>query len=526
MQNTEVLEYIKQAFELKEQKCYKQAIEMLYKALELENDNVEILFQLGELYFLLKNFPRATHYLNKVLEKDSDHLDALKIIEKIYIYTNEFQKAYEYAMKVFDNQNNSENLFNVIEILAKQGDLNKISELESSKWADTKVLYGIAKAFYDNKQFDKAKEKLEKALNLNPENEAALVLLGKIYFDEDDFEKSKNIFLTFPKTTENPEVLNYLGLFALEEMKFTDAIKYFSKASNSDKQNHTYFYNLANAYFYNGWFNEAKKCYLNAICIAPDVVGYRYSLAYLYYEEKDFEKAKKEIDYILEHNPEYGPAHVINALLKFENKDFLGAKNELETNIKNGNNDIFTLIAISKVYKELGLYEKAEAILQEVINKNPDSLNYQCKLAEVYIEKKQFDKAIDIIEKVLKSNENYIIAYTLAAKAYYLKNNFEKTKYYAQQSISLDMNFAPGYYYLALVRFFEKDYDEAIECMKRAIMYDINNPEYYAKMSEIYKEKQDYKSALEYIKEAESISEKTEYRILYKEIASLYRKVK
>ena len=92
MQNTEVLEYIKQAFELKEQKCYKQAIEMLYKALELENDNVEILFQLGELYFLLKNFPRATHYLNKVLEKDSDHLDALKIIEKIYIYTNEFQK--------------------------------------------------------------------------------------------------------------------------------------------------------------------------------------------------------------------------------------------------------------------------------------------------------------------------------------------------------------------------------------------------------------------------------------------------
>ena len=46
----ETLEYIKKAFDLKSQKCYKQAIEMLYKALEQESDNIEILLQLGELY--------------------------------------------------------------------------------------------------------------------------------------------------------------------------------------------------------------------------------------------------------------------------------------------------------------------------------------------------------------------------------------------------------------------------------------------------------------------------------------------
>ena len=55
----ESLEYIKQSFDLKSQGCYKQAIEMLYKALELESDNIEILFQLGELYFLLNNFQRS-----------------------------------------------------------------------------------------------------------------------------------------------------------------------------------------------------------------------------------------------------------------------------------------------------------------------------------------------------------------------------------------------------------------------------------------------------------------------------------
>ena len=58
----ETIEYIKQAFELKSQQCYKQAIEMLYKALEIENNNLEILFQLGELYFLLNNFARSQQY--------------------------------------------------------------------------------------------------------------------------------------------------------------------------------------------------------------------------------------------------------------------------------------------------------------------------------------------------------------------------------------------------------------------------------------------------------------------------------
>ena len=39
----ETIEFIKQAFDLKSQKCYKQAIEMLYKALELENEKLALL---------------------------------------------------------------------------------------------------------------------------------------------------------------------------------------------------------------------------------------------------------------------------------------------------------------------------------------------------------------------------------------------------------------------------------------------------------------------------------------------------
>ena len=274
----ESLEYIKQAFELKSQQCYKQAIEMLYKALELESDNLEILFQLGELYFLLKNFARASQYMEKVISVNENHIEALKILEKIYVYSNNIENAYRTALKIYTAQKNTENLTNLIDICSKKGDLSVINDLKTDEIVNDKVLYAVAKAFYENGE--NAKTILKKALDMNNENEDALVLLGKIYFDENEFEKSKEIFDKFPNTTENPEILNYLGLFALEDLKFIDAIKYFSKASNISKKNPKYFYNLANAYFYNGWFEEASKAYLKAICMEPENSGYRYSLAY------------------------------------------------------------------------------------------------------------------------------------------------------------------------------------------------------------------------------------------------------
>ncbi|MBO6087414.1 tetratricopeptide repeat protein [bacterium] len=518
----ETLEYVKQAFELKNQKCYKQSIEMLYKALEIENDNPEILFQLGELYFLLNNYQRAQHYLEKVLSKNENHVETLELLAKIYEFSNDAERAFFCTEKLLKLKNDKKNTIKLIEISSKKGNLDKIEEYANTKDAD--ILYSVAKAYYDNKLLDKSKEELEKALKIEAENENVNVLLGKIYFDGSEFDKAREIFQKFPKTTDNPEILNYIGLFALEDLNFTEAIKCFSKASNIDKLNSKYFYNLGNAYFYNGWLKEALTSYLQAIRLEPENNGFRYSLAYLYFENKQFGKAQSEVDYILHEDVNYAPAHVLNALLKLENKDYLNAKLELETNIKNGHDDNFTLVSLVKVYTELGVLDKAEEIIKKVMSNNPESLNYKCNYAQILCREKKYDEAIVITDEIIKDDENYIMAYIVGAQSAFEKKDFEKAKYYAQNAISLDMNFSGGYYYLALVRFEEKDYDEAIECMKRAITYDVDNAEYYAEMSGIYEAKGDYKNALEYIKEAENISGNTEYKIIYKRLASLNRK--
>lgn len=526
MQDNEAANYIKQAFDLKEQGSYKHAIEMLYKALSEANDNLEILFQLGELYVLLHNYDRALQYLERVLARDKNHLSALKCVKDIYVLKNDYKEAEKYAKTIFELEKTPQNLSSLIKVYGKLNKLDEIKAFKNSELITDVVLLECAITCFEHGDCQIAKDIISDILKNEADNEEALILLGKIYFNENEFQKSKEIFGRFSKNTENPEVLNYMGLFALDDMRVVDAVKCFSKASNLDKNNSKYFFNLANAYFINGWIEESTKAYLKAICLEPENLDYRYALAYLYYETKVFDKAQKEVDFILERSKNHSQAVVLNALLKMNKKDLLGAQKDLENNLSADSEDNFTLISLGKVYKELSMYEKAAAAINKVIEKSPENLNYLCELSEVYLKEKVYDKALELVEKVISINERFIAGFVLGAKISFEKGDFEAAKNYAQNALALDINCSEGYFYLAQVRYETNDFEEAVECMKRAILYDPANPKYYAGMSELYKRNGDIKTALDYIREAESIDSAEEYKIMYRDLASLNRKSK
>lgn len=521
MEDNQLIDYVKQAFEFKEQKYYKPAIEMLYKALELENDNVEILYQIGELYFEMGNYERAHQYTEKALGVNPAHETSLKLICEIHKRTGDLNSALSVAQGLFDNNKNAQNLKRLIKILIDLKLFTEIDKYENSEYFDGDVKIECADALYSNGEIKKAKE----LVDLCDENdERVLLLKGKMKFDEGDFETSKNIFNRISSNSQNPEILNFLGLFDLENMDFVEGIKHFSKAVELDKHNSKYYYNLGNAYFYNGWIKEAQRAYSQAIYLSPDNADYRYSLAYLYYENKEYQKAENEVEAILGINPEHIGTLVLKALLLAHNKNYIESVEILENCIEKNPDDDFAKTSLSGIYAQLGSYDKAQKILEQtngVKQKTPSAL---CDLSEIYISQKDYDKALDVVSEIIKENENYISAYILGAKASYLNGDYEKTKEFAQDALNLDINCASGYYYLALSRQSTNDPEEAIECMKRAILYDLNNPKYYAKMSEFYQAKEDYKSALEYMSEAQNLDDSNEYKFRYSELVKLNRK--
>lgn len=521
MSKDEVVEYIKKSFELKNQGFYKPAIEMLYKALSIKPDNIEILSQLAHLYKNLNNYERSFYYIDKVLEIDNSHIDSLSLLEELYIAKGDLQSAKEICEKIYSSKPTEHNLKRKICILNKLQDFNSVKKLEESLTEmDEEVLYEISCVYYNNCEKQKAKELLEMAYSKNNKNVMVMQLLAKIYYDSKDFLKSKKLFEKLIKKIPTAESLNFLGLIELEYSNVQEAGEYFSKAKNIDPQNAEYAYNLACAYFSNGWMDEALNLFNQAICLEPENVNYHYSLAYLYYQKQMFDKAMFELDFIYSLDQHHSLSNILKSMIKAKKGDLLSAKNELEKIIKNNANDDFAYYALSKIYFELSQFEDAKKSIEKAIEIFPKSLTYLAELIEIEIYYKNYEKALELSEKLIEINSKYLNAYVYMAKINLGLENYDAVYDAAQEMIDLDPNCPEGYYYNAIALFNNGDKNFAIESLKKSISLDLNNPLLYAKMSEFYQELGDFKNAYIWINEASEIDERNyQYKWLCAKLA-------
>lgn len=522
--NNEVLDYITKSFDLKRQGFYKPAIEMLYKALSIENNNEEILSQLAELYYLLENNERAIHYIEKTLEINPLHSDCLKLMKKIYYKDGNYIEAQKAAVKVFELNPTAENFADKIIILNKINDFDTVKNLEHANFEfDAEIYYQFAYSHYLNEDYKGAISYLEKAKELKPNDIKIETLLAEIYYLNNEFDKSKELFLKYKDNDENAVVMNYLGLFKLEENKVEDAISYLSRAVKLESQNSRYLFNLANAYFTNGWIDEALK-YMNiAICLEPENCEYRYTQAYTYYINEKYDKALSELKNILKINPEYTDAKVLNALIKSKMGDPVFAKVELDKIVKDNPKNEFALHSLAQVSVELDQIDIACKLMDRVVKISPTLLN-KTEFANLLIDNHSYGEAQEVIEEMLNENSKYAEAYILQAKNYIYMKDYESAFESAQQIIEIDQNNAKGYYYNALALFELGDTNFAIESMKKAISLDVNNAMYYVSMSEFYQKLGQNENALAYISEAASIDESAKNKELYAKLASIVRK--
>ncbi len=509
MANLEIIKYIKDSFKLKNQGFYKPSIEMLYKALAIEPENIEILVQLAHLYKLLNNNQKSIYYIEKVLDKDSKNIDCMNLLQEIYIAQNELDLAYEISNKVYELCPIQENLAKKINILNKLDNYDEITKIENSSTnLSDIVLYEIAIAHYNNYNVLKATQLLEFAYTKNNLNTNVIFLLGKIHYENNEKSKAKKYFDILEKNYKSPEVMNFLGMFKLEENKFDKAIEYFTKAQKLDGNNAEYTYNIASAYLLKGWLDEAIKLFNKSVCQDPDNINYHYSLAYAYYQKNLFDKASNELDLIYSIEQNHQPSNVLKAMILGKNGNLLQAKEQLENIIKYSEADDFAYFALSQVYSELFLYKKAKDALKKAIELKPQSLNYLGELINIEINEKNYEDVISLANKIIDINSKYIFAYIAKAKTYLALEDYDNLYTTAQDIIQLDSNCPDGYYYNSIALFDQEDRDFAIESLKKSISLDLNNAQLYIKMSEFYQELGNFKEAYAWALEAKDIDER------------------
>lgn len=523
--NNEILNYITQSFDLKRQGYYKQAIEMLYKALSIEGNNVEILSQLADLYFLLGNEERVRQYAEKTLDINPQHLECLKLLAKLEIKNNNYEKAKEIAEKILNISNSNEYVAEYINILRKLGEFEAIKEyVNSHEVKDANIIYEVASAYAEKMKYQDAIDIIEPLVKDGCEDTKILTLLGILYFNIFDLYRSKAVFQMVVNKEDNDVCTHYLGLFALDEGNFMEGINYLQKALALNPTNSQYAFDLANAYYLNGWIEEAVKFFNEAILKEPENKEFLYALAYLYYRNSDYEKTRNTVARIFKIDENYLPAKILNALVKLETKDVLGARFELEQLVNLDSEDDFAIFSLAKIYIELGLYEKAKLYMERALELKFDSLEYMCEYINIVIQEKNYEFAQKLVDKVKEISENYFDNWVLQARIYDATENCVALFDTAQKLIEMGSNRYEGYYFNALALYVSEDILFAIESLKKAISLNVNDASLYVLMSQFYQSIGRNEEALMYLDEATNIEPSAKNKELYMNLVSSVRR--
>ena len=288
-----IKDLLQEAFALKESGHCKHAIEVFYKALELDNSSSELLLEIADLYDKIGNEEKALSYIEQILDKDPTHVDALKFLKRVFEKKEAWQEAEQTAKNIYCISHNPADLAEIFKLLIKQNKFDEIFEFKF-KTEDKYVCLELARAYYYKKDFTKALEILTKIQPQMSDNQDFLLLLGQCCYYSNQKDRCIEIIGQFK--AKNAEQMNFLGLVETYLENYKEAVSYFNNAIKQNRSNPEYYYNLANVYFKQGELALAKRNYNLAISICPENQNYHFALANLYYSEKHYKKALEELE--------------------------------------------------------------------------------------------------------------------------------------------------------------------------------------------------------------------------------------
>ena len=145
----------------------------------------------------------------------------------------------------------------------------KISQLEKVLQLDDQncdLNVEIGKIFFDEKEFEKALQYFFKALKLDPLKEIDH-LISDCYFNLREFKEAISFFKKITKNKLNDNYCNKIGISFKNIGEYQSALKYFNAGIKINPENYLIYFNKANLLREISNNQEAKKNYEDCIKI-------------------------------------------------------------------------------------------------------------------------------------------------------------------------------------------------------------------------------------------------------------------
>ena len=205
------------------------------------------------------------------------------------------------------------------------------------------------------KKFDEVINECEEILK-NNDNPVFFNLLCLAYMNKKQFEKAVNIMnQAINLNSKNPDFYNNLGMCYSKMFKYKKANETYQKGLELDKNNLHILNNLGNLKKDLDQTEEAVKIYKKILSIQPDAMAVIYNLAGLYNSMGEIEKSKVLFLKILKHNSKFTEAdRIISETTRYEknNQHFQKMKKKLKDEKLSEESLVHLYFALAKAYHD------------------------------------------------------------------------------------------------------------------------------------------------------------------------------
>lgn len=375
---------------------YKEALSAYSKVMEMCPEYLYNYLNLGNVQYQLGDYKSAIENYNKFLATYSQHREARENLAASYLSDGNYQSA-----------------------------VNEYANIYSKNQAAFKDYYKYGLALFEVKNYEKAVEFLEKAVDSDPDNSSAHINLALSY---QELGKNNLALSQFDVVFRQQPALHSLrfdyGNLLAEMGKEEASIENYKIYIENYPQDARAYQNIAIVYKRLLKTDDAITNFQKALKLQKDKrdLALVSDLAECYYLNKDYVNALKYYDEVLASNPDnydvkynkavilhsmnkYGDAIALyNELSKVKNNDALEANltsayiaqgdeylkacnyslasEMLEKAVERGTNDSYAYFALAQSYRACDLNDKATEYFEKAIAMSPDRAEYSQEFAE------------------------------------------------------------------------------------------------------------------------------------------------
>lgn len=328
--------------------------------------------------------------------------------------------------------------------------------------SDPLIYRNLSLAYRHKKDYSAAKDSIERAISLDPNNTSNKVLFGNILFEQRNYDGAKKMYQdALSRDPENASALYNLGIVLLRGGDKVSGMEYLKKAGEADKLGkvaHMSYSKLGSLYSSMQDLDSAEKYLRMAISVNPTDPIDRYNMGLVFLKKNDKERALAE---------------------------FIKAQ-EL------AKNDARVLEGLGEAYFSLKEYDKS----LEVYNKLSDALNRDARIlsriAEIYYEKGDLGNAYDYYKKITvmePASENARIAYINMGNIMDDAGRYEEAIESYKKSLLISPKDDAALYNLGIAYKHAGRIELAMEVWKKAAELNPDNPRPHLAIADFYYEK-------------------------------------